>query len=157
MLEVVRSKGRDVERDAVMRLRLRCGRLEVLLLLLLFKRQWSFSQWSLNFRDVIVDFLFDDLLLFRRRRLDWNCQTGLGRWTATLKRDVGRSVHRVASFLFRSRSVVGSGPFALPASGLFVFLVQLESFLAAKVAAILEHVVCFRVKSPESALAGDFG
>lgn len=154
LLEAVRSEGRDVERDAVMRLWLRSGRLKVMLmLLLLLERQWSVSN---DFRDVIVDFLFDDLLLFWRRCLDWNRQAWLGRRTAALKRNVGRSVHRVAPFLFRSRSVVRCWPFALAASWLLVLLVELESLLAAKVAAVLEHVVCFGVKSPESTLAGDF-
>ena len=153
LLEAVRSEGRDVERDAVMRLRLRSGRLKVMLMLLLLERQWSFSN---DFRDVIVDFLFDDLLLFWRRCLDWNRQAWLGRRTAALKRNVGRSVHRVAPFLFRGRSVVRCWPFALAASWLLVLLVELESLLAAKVAAVLEHVVCLGVESPESTLAGDF-
>jgi hypothetical protein len=153
LLEAVRSEGRDVERDAVMRVRLRSGRLKMMMQLLLLERQWSFSN---DFRDGIVDFLFDDLLLFWRRCLDWNRQAWLGRRTAALERNVGRSVHRVAPFLFRSRSVVRCCPFALAASRLLVLLVELESLLAAKVAAVLEHVVCFGVKSPESTLAGDF-
>jgi len=153
MLEVVRSKRRDIERNAVMRLR--SSRLEVLILM--FKRKWSVSQGSIDFRDVIVHFLFDDLLLFWRRGLDWNCQARFWRRTAALKRDVGRSVHRVASFLLWRRSIIGRGSFALAASRLLVFFVELESLLATKIATVLEHIVCFGVKSPESAFARNFG
>ena len=120
MLEIVGScsERRDVESNAVLG-----GDWLVVLLLL---ENWSLGQRSFNLGDGVVHFLLDDLLLLWRRSLgavDGDGQARLGRWAAALEGDVGRSVHRVASFLFGSWSVIrDERAFALSTSGLFVFL-----------------------------------